>query len=145
MTRTIYIAPDGEEFYYLPKLYKNVSPITKKNYEALGWTTRIEELPDIEVDNDSNLEIKEKAFVAELLKYANDLGLSLSDMDDINITNLKSAALSAGATEEQLALMSASLTTAIIDIMAETEYPWSIAWPRLKNKIPEYINELMGE
>lgn len=142
LTRTIYIAPDGKEFTYLPKLYNNVSPISTKNYIALGWTTRTEELPELETVISESLANKERAFVASLLQYANSLSIDLSTMQDINIANLKAAATIAGATDEQVAAMGSSLMMLAFDIMAETDKPWSGAWADLKLRIPQYITEL---
>lgn len=145
MIRTIYIAPDGEEFPYLPRMYNNVSPINQNNYLSLGWTTRTEELPDPEEpDINPSLATKEKFFVSELMNFANTLGIDITTIQDINIGSLKAAASEAGATDEQIAMMSAALTTAILDIMAETDRPWGIAWPALKSRIPGYIQELMS-
>jgi hypothetical protein len=145
MTRIIYISPDGKEFPYLPRMYNNVSPINQNNYLSLGWTTRTEELPDPEEpDINPSLATKEKFFVSELMNFANTLGIDITTIQDINIGNLKTAASTAGATDEQIAMMSAALTTAILDIMAETDQPWGIAWPALKSRIPGYIQELMS-
>jgi hypothetical protein len=142
LTRTIYIAPDGKEFTYLPKLYNNISPISTKNYIALGWTTRIEELPDPEPILSEALITKERAFVAALLQYADSLSIDLSTMQDINIANLKAAATIAGATDEQVTCMGSTLMMLSFYIMAETDKPWNAAWADLKSRIPTYIAEL---
>lgn len=146
-TRTIYIAPDGTEHTRLPKMYNQVTPIHMGNYLSLGWTTRTEEVVIPDTDPDAitpALAAKELAFVTELVKYSNEFAIDVFNLPEININTLKTAAIAAGATQQQLTTMSANLMALTFDIMAETDKPWSVAWAALKERIPSYLVELSG-
>lgn len=46
---TKYTSPDGKTFYYLPRLYANVTPLTAKNCLEHGWMVETENIADAPV------------------------------------------------------------------------------------------------
>lgn len=89
----------------------------------------------------SELFDRERAFVRQLLEFANAYGIDLMQIPDINITSLKEAAINAGATESELLNMATTLQTMSFDIAACSDTTWKDTWAAFKSRIPAYIAE----
>lgn len=90
------------------------------------------------------LESRELAFVQDLLYFAQEFGIDLTQINDVTISTLLEVATSLGISSTDISRASSRLLIRTRDIeVAAGDISWAQCWHGLKQRLPGYIRTLL--